>query len=163
MHALLHHMGYCYNTTTNGPWALGWSPSLCQSCFVVVRRTYFYAGAVFVLIHPCQDIMTRALWLSDVVVVFGWHEGEGFILRFLWLRPDLELGLGLAPQLGLASGLWLACHLGLWFGLGLGLRLRWILRCDGMDNVFLPLVICNLGYGVVFVCLLIESLDLSML
>lgn len=48
-----------------------------------MRRTYFYAGAVFVLVHPCQDIMMRALQLSDVVVVFSWDEGEGFILRFL--------------------------------------------------------------------------------
>jgi len=48
-------------------------------------------------------------------------------------------------------------------GLGLGLWLRWILRCNGMDNVFLPLVICDLGRGVVLVRPLIELFDLSML
>jgi len=91
--------------------------------------------------YPCQNIVVRTLRFSDVVMVLRWHEGECFAFRFLQSRLGLGLGLGL----------WL------WVGLG------WVLGHDGMDNIFLPLVIYNLGCGVVLVCPCIELLDLSVL
>ena len=79
------------------------------------------------------------LRISDVVMISSWHEREGFMLQIL------------RPRFGFGSEL------------GLGLGLGWIFGSDGTGNGLSPLVLCDLGRGVVLVCPCIELLDLSVL
>ena len=78
-----------------------------------------------------------------MVMILRWHKGEGLAFRFRWLRPGLGLGLGL----------------GLGFGLGLG----WIFRRDGMNEIFSPLVVCDLEGSIVLIRPCVKLLDLSVL
>ena len=116
-------------------WLLLAMPCDCE----IMKLSYFHAGADSVFIYPCQDIKVGTLRLSDMVMILSWHEGEGLTLQFL--RSRFGFGLG--------------------FRLGLGLG--WIFGSDGTDDSLLPLVICDLGHGIVLVHLRIEFLDLSML
>ena len=102
-------------------------------CLAIVGSAYFYTGAVFALIYPYQNIMIRLLQLSNVVMIFSWHEGEGFALQFLWLRFVLVLVPG------------------------------WFFGRNGAGNSFSPLVLCNLVHCIVLVCPCIKLLDLFVL
>jgi hypothetical protein len=73
------------------------------------------------------------LGLSNIVMILRWHKGKGLTFQFPWLRLEL------------------------------GLRLGWIFRCDGMNEIFSPLVVCDLEGSIVLVCPYVKLLDLSVL
>lgn len=87
------------------------------------------------LIYPYQNITVRTLRFSDVVMILRRHERDCLALQFLWSR----------------------------FGLGHGVGLGWIFGRNGTHDFLSPLMLCNLGGGVVLVRPCVELLYLPVL